>query len=197
MWDERYRQPDYVYGTDPNDFLVEVAALIPPGPVLELGAGEGRNGVWLAGRGHPVTLVDGSSVGLAKARALAEARAVGVTTEVADLSQYAIAADMWPAIVMIFVHLPPDLRRDLLARVVRGLAPGGVLVLESYTPAQIAFATGGPRDPTWCMTLVALRSELEGLELIIARELERDVREGTLHHGRSAVVQVLARRPTR
>ncbi|MCC6622207.1 MAG: methyltransferase domain-containing protein [Deltaproteobacteria bacterium] len=195
MWDERFSHPDYVYGTEPNDFLVEAAPLLPPGPLLELGAGEGRNGVWLATRGHAVTLVDGSHVGLAKARALAEARGVRVTTEVADLADFPIGEAAWPGIVMIFVHLPPELRRTVLRRVARGLAPGGALVLEAYTPAQIALATGGPRDPTWCMTLADLTAELAGLELVIGRELERDVHEGFLHGGRSAVVQVVARRP--
>jgi len=195
MWDQRYETPEYVYGTAPNDLLVEVADRLPPGPALELGAGEGRNGIWLATRGRPVTLVDGSTVGLAKARALAAQRGVDVTIEVADLADLIITPDAWPVIVMIFVHLPPALRRDVLRRVARGLAPGGALVLEAYTPAQVGRGTGGPSDPAWCPTLVELREDLAGLDLDIGRELERDVREGSLHGGRSAVVQVLARRP--
>ena len=81
------------------------------------------------------------------------------------------------------------------AQVVAGLMPGGVYLLEAYTPAQLAFGTGGPKDPALCMTLAALREELAGLDFEIARECERDVFEGTGHTGRSAVVQVIARRP--
>jgi hypothetical protein len=80
------------------------------------------------------------------------------------------------------------------AQVVTGLRLGGVFILEAYTPAQIAFGTGGPREKDLCMTLEGLRGELVGLELEIGRECERDVLEGTNHTGRSAVVQVLARR---
>jgi hypothetical protein len=49
-WDERYGIPGYVYGTEPNEYLVEMTGRIPMGPVLALADGEGRNGVYLAGR---------------------------------------------------------------------------------------------------------------------------------------------------
>ena len=75
-----------------------------------------------------------------------------------------------------------------------GLQPGGVFILEAYTPAQLAFNTGGPKDPELLMTLDGLREELVDLEFQIARELERDVIEGTGHTGRGAVVQILARK---
>ncbi|MBW7932290.1 MAG: methyltransferase domain-containing protein [Gemmatimonadaceae bacterium] len=195
MWNERYGVPDYVYGTEPNDFLAAQAATIPRGRVLSLADGEGRNGVYLATLGHTVTSVDASEVGLAKARALAAAKGVSITTVAADLSAFAIAPDSWEGIVSIFCHLPPALRRRVYADAVRGLVPGGVFVLEAYRPAQIALGTGGPSNPENTPTLAALREELAGLEFVHAVELERDIHEGALHHGRSAVVQVVARRP--
>ena len=67
-----------------------------------------------------------------------------------------------------------------------------MLILEAYTPAQVARGTGGPRDPGMCMTLALLREELAGLELVVGVELEREVKEGKYHQGRSAVVQVAA-----
>ena len=60
MWDERYSQPGFVYGTEPNEFLASVAARIPIGPVLSLGEGEGRNAAFLASLGHRVLAVDQS-----------------------------------------------------------------------------------------------------------------------------------------
>ncbi|MBI2511834.1 MAG: class I SAM-dependent methyltransferase [Opitutae bacterium] len=195
FWENRYSTPDFIFGTEPNDFLRSVAAEIPAGPVLCLAEGEGRNAVFLATRGHRVTAVDQSVAGLAKARALAAQRDVPLQTIVADLADLPIAPGAWSGVVAIFMHLPPALRRDLLARVAAGLRPGGVFVLECYTPAQIAFGTGGPKDPTLMPTLAALREELPGLEFSLGQEIERDVREGGGHTGRSAVVQVLARKP--
>lgn len=195
FWEKRYAAPDFVFGTEPNDFLRSVAAKIPAGPVLCLAEGEGRNAVFLATRGHRVTAVDQSTTGLAKARALAAHRNVPLQTIVADLSDFPIEPAAWSGAVVIFMHLPPDLRRDVLARTADGLKPGGVLVLECYTPAQIAFGTGGPKDPALLPTLAGLRAELPGLEFVIGQEIERDVLEGGGHTGRSAVVQVLARKP--
>lgn len=194
FWDNRYATPDFVFGTEPNDFLRSIADRIPAGPVLCLAEGEGRNAVFLATRGHAVTATDLSATGLAKARALAAQRGVDLTTEVGDLTTYAIAPGAWSGVVAIFMHLPPELRRDVLARAAAGLRPSGVFVMEAYTPAQLAFGTGGPKDPALTPTLAQLRAELPGLEFEIGRELERDVHEGGGHTGRSAVVQVLARR---
>lgn len=195
FWDNRYSTPDFVFGTEPNDFLRAVADRIPAGPVLCLAEGEGRNAVFLATHGHAVTATDLSATGLAKAQTLAAQRGVALTTEAADLAAYPIAPGAWSGIVAIFMHLPPDLRRDVLGRATAGLRPGGVFLLEAYTPAQLAFGTGGPKDPALLPTLELLRTELPGLEFEIGRELERDVHEGGGHTGRSAVVQILARRP--
>lgn len=194
MWDERFSAPEYVYGTAPNDFLAQAASSIPGGPVLSIGDGEGRNGVFLAERGHAVTSVDASAVGLAKARRLAAERGVTIDTVEADLAVYAIAPAKYSGIVSVFCHLPRALRQRVHAQVVTGLAPGGVFVLEAYTPAQLALGTGGPKDPEMLPTLDDLRAELTGLTFEHALECERDIQEGVLHSGRSAVVQVVARR---
>jgi SAM-dependent methyltransferase len=195
MWDERYSSTEYVYGTEPNDFLRTAASRIPPGRVLSLADGEGRNGVFLAGLGYDVTSVDASAVGLRKAQQLATTSDVHLTTTVADLADFEIAPASWEGIVSIFCHLPPALRRLVHERVVRGLAPGGVLVLEAYAERQLCFGTGGPKIAELLLTLDAAREELAGLELLHAGEIVREVHEGKLHEGRSAVVQVIARKP--
>jgi SAM-dependent methyltransferase len=194
FWDNRYATAGFVFGTEPNDFLRACAGHIPAGRVLCLGEGEGRNAVFLAGRGHAVTAVDQSATGLTKARRLATERGLALETTVADLTDYAIQPGAWAGIVSIFLHLPPDLRTRVYARAVAGLQPGGVFILEAYTPAQLAFDTGGPKEEALLPTLAGLRAELPGLDLVIARECERDVIEGAGHSGRAAVVQVLARR---
>ena len=197
FWNSRYGATGerYVYGTAPNEFLAAVAGRIPPGPVLCLAEGEGRNAVHLARLGHAVTAVDQSAVGLAKARALARRQRVELNIVVADLADFAIGNNAWAGIVAIFMHLPPALRAVVLARAVAGLRSGGLLVLECYSPAQLAFNTGGPRDPALLPTLAGLRAELTGLEFLHGQELERDILEGDGHTGRGAVVQVIGRRP--
>ena len=195
-WDDRYSEPGFAYGTEPNDFLASVADRLPAGPVLTLGEGEGRNAVFLAGLGHEVVAVDQSEVGLAKARQRAAERGVHVQTQQADLGDYPIQPGAWAGIVSIFCHLPPAVRVPLYAAVARGLRPGGVFVLEAYTPRQFGRGTGGPPSPELMVSLDDLTRELAGLEFLHARELEREVREGTYHTGLASVVQLVARRGT-
>ncbi len=195
MWNERYGQAGFAYGEKPNDFLVEQARQIPRGRVLDLGAGEGRNGVWLAEQGYEVVCVDGSSVGLAKAKQLAAARGVAIEAVVSDLAQFAIEPGGFSGIVSIWCHLPPGLRAQVHAACVAGLKPGGVFLLEAYTPAQLAFGTGGPKEVALLPTLATLQKELAGLDFLVGVERERQVHEGKLHDGKSAVVQVVARKP--
>jgi SAM-dependent methyltransferase len=195
MWDQRYDTADYVYGTDPNDFLADVISEMPIGRTLCIAEGEGRNAVFLAEHGHDVVAVDSSTVGLQKARKLAEARGVPITTVTADLSEFEIEPESWDAIVSIFAHVPPAIRRPLHKKLVDGLKSGGMLVLEAYRPEQIPLGTGGPPLVEMTMTLDSLRDELDGLVFKHATELERDVVEGRYHTGKGAVVQVIAVKP--
>ena len=195
MWNRRYSDPEYVYGTVPNEFLMSVAEKIPRGQVLSLAEGEGRNAVYLAQLGYKVLAVDSSAVGLAKAQYLAEERDVTIETRVADLAGFAIEPNSWDAIVSIFCHLPSGIRSSVHHKVVVGLRPGGMFILEAYTPLQLKLKTGGPSTTDMLMTLEDLRTELKGLNFIHARELERDVVEGKFHTGRGAVVQVVAVKP--
>jgi SAM-dependent methyltransferase len=193
-WDERYAEPGFAYGAEPNDFLAAVAQHIPPGPVLSLGEGEGRNAVFLAALGHDVLAIDQSAVGLEKARRRAAGRGLRIRTQQADLRDYPIEPGSWAGIVSIFCHMPPAVRVPLHAAVARGLRPGGVFVLEAYTPRQFGRGTGGPPSPEMMVTLADLTAELAGLEFLHALELERDVREGAYHTGLASVVQLVARR---
>ena len=195
FWDERYAEPEFTYGTEPNDFLREMAPRIPAGSVLGLGEGQGRNAVFLAGQGHAVTAVDQSAVGLARARELAASHGVALSTVVADLADFDPGPGPWSGIISIFCHVPSALRRRLYPRCAEALAPGGVLILESYTPDQLAHGTGGPKEPDLLTTLAELRELLRGLDLEVAREAVREIQEGPYHHGPGAVVQVVARKP--
>jgi SAM-dependent methyltransferase len=190
MWNERFSKPGYAYGTEPNEFLVSVAPDIPQGKVLCLGEGEGRNAVYLATLGHEVVAVDQSDVGLAKAQKLAAERGVKIRTIVADLADFVIEPKSWQAVVSIFCHLPSALWARVMTAAVAGLTPGGVFVLEAYAPDQLKFDTGGPREVDRLLSLQKAKATLTGLHWKVAREIERDVREGEYHSGRAAVVQL-------
>ena len=194
-WDQRYAATSYYYGTEPNDFLRErFPAIAAGGAVLCLGEGEGRNAVFLAEQGYRVVALDQSVVGLEKAKRLATATGVNIDTVVADLVDYRIEAGRWDGIVSIWCHLPSAARSAMHRQVVVGLKPQGAFLLEAYTPNQISYGTGGPQSVDLLPSLVELRRDLDGLDLIYAEERERVVQEGSGHTGLSAVVQIVARR---
>lgn len=195
IWDERYGTEEYAYGVEPNDFLRAEAHRIPAGPVLCLAEGEGRNAVFLAGLGHQVTAVDLSIEGLRKAERLARRHGVSLELIQADLATFDLSLDRWIGIVEIFAHVPVAVRRRVHAQVPLALRPGGCLVVEIYRPEQLALGTGGPKDVELLASLAALRDELRPLDLVIAREADREIHEGRFHGGPSATVQVVGVRP--
>lgn len=196
MWDERYNIEEYAYGTSPNEFLENNFSSIPKGKVLSLAEGEGRNAVFLAKQGYAVTAVDASQVGLNKAKKLAEANNVHIDFILADLGNFDLGVSQWEGIVSIFCPLPSSLRKDLYKNAILALKPGGVFLLESYTPDQLKHGTGGGNSANTMQTKNSLSAELAGLTFQHLLELERNVVEGIFHTGVGAVVQAIARKAT-
>lgn len=194
MWDERYSSDEYAYGTTANDFLVQKLEYVPKGRVLCLAEGEGRNAVYLAEQGCDVIAVDSSTAGMKKAQRLAAQRNVNIQTITADLNDFIIEDASYDAIISIFCHLPVELRLKLHKHIVSGLKPGGVLLLEAYTPEQLVYKTGGPAIAELTMRLDELLIEFKELEIIHAEQLVREVIEGKFHTGTGSVVQLVARK---
>ncbi len=196
MWDQRYDEEGYAYGTAPNEFLKSEYCQIPAGGrVLCLAEGEGRNAVFLAKKGYAVTAVDQSSVGLEKAKKLAAAHGVEISTVIADLADYDLGNELWDGIVSIAAHVPPSLRKKIHAQAVNSLRRGGVFILEAYTERHLEMdGVGGPppSQKELFMSLDELKSELNGLDFLVGAEVERDISEGKYHQGDSAVVQIVA-----
>ena len=135
--------------------------------------------------------MDNSSVGLEKAEKLAEDNGVAITTVCADLAEYDLGEQKWDLIVSIFCHVPPQIRKNLHATIHKALKPGGIFLLEAYTPDQLGRETGGPPTVDLMMDIPLLKSELTGLTFSLLQELERDITEGSLHTGVGAVVQAI------
>lgn len=194
MWNQRYNQEEFAYGTEPNDFLKSQYAHIPQGgKVLCLAEGEGRNAVFLAKQGYKVTAVDLSHVGLQKAEKFARQNGVEIETIVADLGDFHLAKESWDGIVSIAAHVPPAIRKKLHTEVFDSLKESGVFILEAFIERQLEMeGIGGPPNRELMMSLDELKIELTGLEFSIAAEVERDISEGKHHQGQSAVVQIVA-----
>ncbi len=198
FWDRAFDIPGYKYGEEPNAYLVAVEPRFSRGArVLLPGDGEGRNGTWLAGRGHRVTTVDGSRVGIRKARALAAARGVTLDIREADLNEWVPPVSSLDATVSIYLHLPEALRRRVHRGLAAALLPGGWFVLEAFHPGQLdGYRSGGPKDVAMLYTVDILREDLSdlGLREVEAFSGEVALHEGAGHEGPAMVTRYLAQR---
>lgn len=196
-WNQRYIGDDYLFGKEPNAFLASQQARFQPGmQVLAVADGEGRNGVWLAQQGAKVLAVEASPRAVEKARQLAAERGVSLTHECADLLQWDWGCERFDAIVAIFIQFAaPAQRARLFAGMREALKPGGLLLLEGYRLEQLAYGTGGPKDPENLYTAALLREAFADLEILHLAEYDAPIEEGSGHRGMSALVDLVARKP--
>lgn len=195
-WDERYAGGGFQFGEAPNLFLLSQAHRMRRGlRALAVGDGEGRNGVWLAEQGMEAMSVDWSGVGLAKAQALAARRGVALSTVTADVARWTWPVAGFDVIAWIFVHLPPEDRALASAGALRALAPGGLLLLEAFTPAQEGRRSGGPKDPSLLWSRALVERHFAGLEVLELLEGTVALDEGPRHQGLAEVVRAVLRKP--
>lgn len=197
VWDSRFASTDdFLFGTEPNQFMVSQAHLLKPGmKVLAVADGEGRNGVWLAQQGLQVTSVDGSQVALDKAARLAQERGVTLETVCADLVSWDWGTEVYDAVVGIFIQFAgPRLRPRLFQRAAQALKPGGHFLLQGYHPKQLEYKTGGPSAIDNLYTEDLLRTELAHMDIVHMDRYDAELNEGTGHSGMSALVDVVARK---
>ncbi len=177
-WDDRYAAAPLVWGAEPNRFVVEaVEALAPaePGSALDLAAGEGRNAMWLAGRGWRVTAVDFSRTGLDRGAARAREAGVDVTWVQADLTSYR-PQERYDLVVLAYLHLDAEARRIVHRTATGALAPDGTLVVVAHHTDNLTDGWGGPQDVSRLFTENDVASDLSGLEGLTVVRAERRTR---------------------
>ena len=193
-WESRYAGADYAFGKEPNYFLASCKRLLPKsGRVLVVADGEGRNDVWLAEQGLDVLSIDFSPAALRKARALAAEHHVTVTFQQADVHTWDYPDDSFDVVVEIFTQFssPPE-RAMKWTGMRRALKPGGLLIIQGYTPKQLTFGTGGPKQVENLYTRAMLERAFCDLRNMKILEEEREIYEGTSHGGMSAVINLTA-----
>lgn len=170
-WNRRYAGVERLFSGEPDDALVEMAGGLPPGRAVDLGAGEGRNALWLARNGWRVTAVDLSEVALGRLDAAARAEGLAVEVVSEDMGEYLSRGERFDLVVMANIHPAPDQRAILLAAAARALAPGGHLFVVGHHPDSLGRA--GPPDPDRLYTQDDLASAFPGLRVLRIERRER------------------------
>jgi|SRR5665213_3016069 len=196
-WETRYAVPDYAFGKEPNVFLQSCKGLLPPsGRTLAVADGEGRNGVWLATQGLDVLSLDFSPSAQNKARALAAERHVNITFTQADVHRWDYPKAAFDVVAEIFTQFSTPAERALKwAGMRRTLKSGGLLIIQGYTPKQLEYGTGGPKQIENLYTRAMLESEFGDFRALDIVEEEREMHEGAAHAGMSAVIGLTGRKP--
>lgn len=196
-WQERYSTADYRFGKAPNEFLARCAALLPKsGRALAVADGEGRNGVWLAKQGLDVLSIDFSPAAQAKARKLADENQVSMTFEEADVHAWPYPDAAFDVVAEIFTQFSnPEQRARKWAGMRRALKRGGLLIVQGYTPKQLHYGTGGPRQIEHLYTRDMLEGAFGDFSDLRIVEEERELQEGAGHAGMSAIIGLTARKP--
>jgi len=166
-WDAKHRLAE-APAAEPASIVRELLPLLPTGEALDIACGTGRHALFLAARGQHVTAVDFSSVALdtleLRARdmhiTVRRSRVVqaagrhlrgGLDLIQANLEEMQLPERRFDLIICI-----QYLQRSLFPQMVRALRPDGVLLMETFTRAQLEFA-GGPRNPAYLLETGELR----------------------------------------
>ncbi len=195
-WEARFSAPDFVFGTEPNEFLRSQAHLLPrSGKVLAVADGEGRNGVWLAQQGLDVLSIDFSPAAQAKVRALAKKRNVALRIECVDVIAWDYPENEFDVVAAIFIQFAnPGERQRIFAGIRRTLKSGGLLLMQGYRPEQLNYKTGGPSAVENLYTEAMLAQEFADFADLTIRVHDSMHHEGAGHDGMAALIDLVGRK---
>ncbi|WP_251366790.1 bifunctional 2-polyprenyl-6-hydroxyphenol methylase/3-demethylubiquinol 3-O-methyltransferase UbiG [Polynucleobacter sp. MWH-Svant-W18] len=197
FWNERFDKDEFIFGKEPNEYLVETAAryLKKNDRVLCIADGEGRNGVWLAKQGMQVVGFDASDIALVKAKQFAKDNQVEVEYLFSDTDSFDWQANAYDAVAAIFIQFAdPAMRERIFQNVYQTLKPGGIFILQGYTPKQLDYKTGGPSAIEHLYTEESIRGLVKNFEVLELVSYEKVLNEGARHSGMSALLGLVARK---
>ena len=198
FWNERFDKAEFIFGKEPNEYLVDKTKqyLKPKDKVLCIADGEGRNGVWLAKQGMQVVGFDASDIALAKAKQFAKENEVEVEYSFSDTDSYAWQENTHDAVIGIFIQFAdPGMRARIFKQAYKATKPGGLFILQGYTPKQLEYKTGGPSLLEHLYTEEGIRQLASELNILDLNSYEQELSEGARHSGMSALLGLVAQKP--
>lgn len=197
FWNKRFNKEEFIFGTEPNEYLALQTRkyLKPNNKVLCIADGEGRNGVWLAKQGIKVVGFDASDIALKKAKQFAKDNQVEVEYSFSDTDSFDWQANVYDAVIAIFIQFAdPPMRERIFKQAHQALKPGGIFILQGYTPKQLEYKTGGPSLIEHLYTEKMIRDLAKEFQILDLRCYEQELNEGTRHAGMSALLGLVAKK---
>ena len=194
-WDQRYSEPGFAYGLEPNTFFMEVLDSLTPGKLLLPGEGEGRNAIYAAGNGWEVSAFDQSIVARDKARGWADSLDLQFDYRLSSLEEYSCQKPIFDLIAIIYIHLLPETRVQVHSQLSACLKPGGKIIMECFHKNQLRYGTGGPPIEELLYHEDDIVSDFLDLDIDRCEEQVLDIFEGKYHSGKSSVFRLIANKP--
>jgi 2-polyprenyl-3-methyl-5-hydroxy-6-metoxy-1,4-benzoquinol methylase len=197
FWNKRFDKEEFIFGKEPNEYLALQTRkhLKPNNKVLCIADGEGRNGVWLAKQGMQVVGFDASDIALRKAKQFAKDNQVEIAYSLSDTDGFDWQENVYDAVIAIFIQFAdPQMRERIFQQIHKALKPGGILILQGYTPKQLEYKTGGPSLIEHLYTEEMIRDLTKEFEMLDLRCYEQELNEGARHAGMSALLGLVAKK---
>jgi len=197
FWNERFNKEEFIFGKEPNEYLALQTRnyLKPNAKVLCIADGEGRNGVWLAKQGMQVVGFDTSDIALKKAKQFARDNQVEVEYSFSDTDSFDWQANAYDAVIGIFIQFAdPQMRERIFQQTHKALKPGGIFILQGYTPKQLEYKTGGPSLIEHLYTEEMIRDLAKEFQILDLCCYEKELNEGARHAGMSALLGLVAKK---
>lgn len=200
LWDQRYSEPGYAYGSEPNEYLKARLAGLEPGRILFPAEGEGRNAVYAALQGWQVTAFDQSPNGRIKAMELAAERGVNIEYLLGEFSDMHFVPGTFDAIALIYAHFPAEVKDAYHRKMETWLKPGGFIIFEAFSREHIPYreknpAVGGPSEEGLLYTTDDIRAYFTGYRILELAALPVELHEGKYHNGTGHVVRGFIQKP--
>jgi len=197
FWNKRFEKEEFIFGKEPNEYLALQAKthLKPNQKVLCIADGEGRNGVWLAKQGMQVVGFDVSDIALKKAKQFAKENQVEIVYSLSDTDGFNWQENTYDAVIGIFIQFAePQMRARIFQQAYKALKPGGIFILQGYTPKQLEYKTGGPSLIEHLYTEEMIRGLAKDFQILDLRSYEKELNEGARHAGMSALLGLVAKK---
>lgn len=200
-WNDRYRQDEFAYGEEPNNYLKEQLTKLKVGTILFPAEGEGRNAVFAAKLGWAVSAFDISFEGKSKATKLAKKNNVAIDYKVGELQTLNFENDQFDAIALIYAHFPADIKSLYHKTFDKYLKNDGIIIFEAFSKKHIDYVTanekvGGPKDIESLFSIDEVKSDFPNYEIIELVEKEIELNEGLFHNGTGSVIRFVGRKKT-
>ncbi|MBV8328425.1 class I SAM-dependent methyltransferase [Chryseobacterium sp.] len=198
-WDERYRNEDFAYGIQPNNYLQQQLLPLPPGSILFPADGEGRNSVYAAIQGWKASAFDISTEGQKKALQLAAQNQVCIDYQVGELSVLTYQKEEFDVIALIYAHFPAEIKSSIHTMLSQYLRKGGLIIFEAFSKNHLQYIArnenvGGPRDIGSLFSVDEIRSDFPDYEILELSETEVELEEGLFHNGTGSVIRFTGRK---